>query len=196
MPLEVWILKSCDTCRRALAWLDQLGVAYEARDVREDGLDRDTIVRIVSAVGVDRAVNRRSATWRDLPDAAKADLDTAAAVALIEQHDVNVWLVNTGWTGGAYGEGQRMKLAYTRAMVDAALDRELDDVPMTTNEVFGLGIPSHCPGVPSSVLEPRNTWSDGEAYDKQAKALAQMFKDNFKQFEANVSEEVVAAGPK
>ena len=86
MPLEVWILKSCDTCRRALAWLDQLGVAYEARDVREDGLDRDTIVRIVSAVGVDRAVNRRSTTWRNLPDAAKADLDTAAAVALIEQH--------------------------------------------------------------------------------------------------------------
>ena len=80
--------------------------------------------------------------------------------------------------------------------MDAALDRELDDVPMTTNEVFGLDIPSHCPGVPSDVLEPRNTWADKSAYDEQAKELARMFKENFEKFEANVSQEVVAAGPK
>ena len=150
--------------------------------------------------GTERGVTEPTATFSACFGAPFLPLPPSTYAELlgkkIEQHNVNVWLVNTGWTGGAYGEGQRMKLAYTRAMVDAALDRELDDVPMTTNEVFGLDIPSHCPGVPSSVLEPRNTWADGEAYDKQAKELAQMFKENFKKFEANVSEEVIAAGPK
>ena len=84
--MDVWILKTCDTCRRALAWLDEVGIAYEARDVRADGLDRDTIQRIVSAVGHERALNKRSTTWRELPDAAKEDLDASGAIALIESH--------------------------------------------------------------------------------------------------------------
>ena len=84
--MQVWTLKTCDTCRKALAWLDQVGIAYEQRDVREDGLDHDTVTHIVASVGPDRALNRRSTTWRDLPDGAKEDIDPAAAIALIEQH--------------------------------------------------------------------------------------------------------------
>lgn len=86
MTLTVWTLKTCDTCRRALAWLDEVGIEHAVRDVREDGMDRETIARIVGAVGLDRAVNRRSTTWRGLPDAAKEDLDAETAVALIEAH--------------------------------------------------------------------------------------------------------------
>ena len=84
--LTVWTLASCDTCRSALRWLDEIGMPHEVRDIREDGLDVDTIQRIVSAVGPERAVNKRSTTWRGLPDAAKTDLDVATAVALIERH--------------------------------------------------------------------------------------------------------------
>ena len=86
MPLTVWTLKTCDTCRKALAWLEEAGIEHEARDVREDGMDAATIARIVGAVGPERAVNRRSTTWRELPDAAKEDLDAETAVALIEAH--------------------------------------------------------------------------------------------------------------
>ncbi len=150
--------------------------------------------------GTERGVTEPTATFSACFGAPFLPLPPSTYAELlgkkIEQHNVNVWLVNTGWTGGAYGEGERMKLAYTRAMVDAALDGELSDVPTTTNEIFGLDIPTHCPGVPGDVLEPRNTWADGEAYDKQAEELAQMFKENFKRFEGNVSQEVVAAGPK
>ena len=84
--MEVWTLKTCDTCRRALLWLNEIGMEYTVKDVREDGLDAATIQRIVSAVGPERAVNKRSTTWRELPDAAKEDLDAATAMALIESH--------------------------------------------------------------------------------------------------------------
>ena len=88
--MEVWTLKTCDTCRKALAWLDEAGIEYDERDVRGAGdgagIDRDTIQRIVSAVGHERALNRRSTTWRELPDAAKEDLDGSSAIALIESH--------------------------------------------------------------------------------------------------------------
>lgn len=114
----------------------------------------------------------------------------------IEQHNVNVWLVNTGWTGGPYGVGHRMEIAYTRAMVAAALDGRLAKVKTKTDPIFGLHVPEHVPDVPDHVLQPRNTWSDGEAYDAQAKVLARMFVDNFKQYEDEVSKEVAAAGPK
>jgi phosphoenolpyruvate carboxykinase (ATP) len=112
-----------------------------------------------------------------------------------EEQDATVWLVNTGWTGGAYGEGSRMRLAYTRAMVRAALAGTLDDVETRPDPVFGLHIPVSVPDVPSEVLRPRETWKDKDAYDAQAKKLAQMFCDNFEQFADSVPEEVRKAGP-
>lgn len=114
----------------------------------------------------------------------------------IQKHGAKVWLVNTGWTGGPYGVGSRMKLAYTRRMITAALNGELDDVPMVEEPFFGLSIPQAIQGVPSEVLNPRNTWSDKDAYDAQAQRLVGMFKENFKQFEENVSNEIKAAGPR
>lgn len=114
----------------------------------------------------------------------------------IQKHGAKVWLVNTGWTGGPYGVGNRMKLAYTRRMITAALNGELDDVPMVEEPFFGLSIPQAIQDVPSEVLNPRNTWSDKDAYDAQAQRLVGMFKENFKQFEENVSNEIKAAGPR
>jgi phosphoenolpyruvate carboxykinase (ATP) len=114
----------------------------------------------------------------------------------ITQHQVNVWLVNTGWTGGPYGVGKRMKIAYTRAMVHAALDGGLDDVPMTPDPNFGVAVPTTCLDVPAEVLNPRNTWADKAAYDAQARKLAGMFIENFKPFAGEVSAEVRDAGPK
>ena len=113
----------------------------------------------------------------------------------LTQHGAKVWLVNTGWTGGAYGVGSRMKLGYTRAMVQAALAGKLDDVATTADPVFGLAIPNTVPGVPDDVLTPRNTWSDGAEYDAMAAKLAGMFRENFGQYESEVSDEVKAAGP-
>jgi phosphoenolpyruvate carboxykinase (ATP) len=113
----------------------------------------------------------------------------------IEQHNAQVWLVNTGWTGGPYGTGNRMKLGYTRAMVAAVLEGQLDQVEFTTEPFFGLQIPTAVPGVPEEVLNPRNTWADKDNYDAQARNLVGMFIENFKQFEAGVSEEIKAAGP-
>jgi len=112
----------------------------------------------------------------------------------IEQHDAKVFLVNTGWTGGAYGVGHRMKLSYTRAMVHAALEGELNSVETVTDEVFGLKIPLHVPGVPDDVLVPRNTWTDKEAYDHAAQKLATQFYENFTQF-SYASEDIKKAGP-
>jgi phosphoenolpyruvate carboxykinase (ATP) len=114
----------------------------------------------------------------------------------IARHQVRVWLVNTGWTGGPYGTGQRMKLALTRAMIRAALAGELDDVPRENDPVFNVDVPSKCPGVPPEVLRPRATWADAAAYDAQAARLARMFNENFKPFEADVSEAVRQAGPR
>jgi phosphoenolpyruvate carboxykinase (ATP) len=106
-----------------------------------------------------------------------------------------VWLVNTGWSGGAYGVGQRMKLAHTRAMVRAALDGALASAPMATDPIFGLHIPQAIDGVPGAVLDPRGTWADGEAYDAQARTLAGMFRENIKKFGDAVSPAILAAGP-
>ncbi len=114
----------------------------------------------------------------------------------IAAHQSRVWLVNTGWTGGPYGTGQRMKIAYTRAMVRAILSGALDGVQYERNAQFNLDVPTSCPDVPADVLNPRNTWSDGAAYDQQASKLAKMFVENFKPFENEVSAAVRAAGPK
>ena len=114
---------------------------------------------------------------------------------LIDEHGSHVWLVNTGWSGGAYGTGSRMKLSYTRAIVRAALAGALDASPRETDPIFGLSIPTSVPGVPSEVLMPRSTWKDPAAYDMQAKKLAEMFRKNFEKF-GNVAESIRSAGPK
>lgn len=98
----------------------------------------------------------------------------------INQHNANVFLVNTGWTGGEYGVGSRMKLSYTRAMIQAALEGELSNVETIKDEIFGLDIPLHVPGVPDQVLQPNLTWEDQEQYDEKAKELARKFRENFK----------------
>jgi phosphoenolpyruvate carboxykinase (ATP) len=113
---------------------------------------------------------------------------------LLTEHGSNVWLVNTGWSGGAYGVGKRMKLSYTRGMIRAALSGALDGSELRTDPVFGLGVPKEIPGVPSKVLDPRATWADSAAYDSQAKKLAGMFRKNFEKF-ANASEAIKSAGP-
>ncbi|HUR35018.1 MAG TPA: phosphoenolpyruvate carboxykinase [Vicinamibacterales bacterium] len=114
----------------------------------------------------------------------------------IARHDARVWLVNTGWTGGPFGVGSRMRIRFTRAMIHAALSGALDNVIYDTHPVFNLQVPQSCPDVPAEVLNPRHTWSDTSAYDEQAAKLARMFVDNFRTFESSVSADVVAAGPR
>jgi phosphoenolpyruvate carboxykinase (ATP) len=114
----------------------------------------------------------------------------------IAAHSVTCWLVNTGWSGGPYGIGQRIKIKYTRAMVAAALNGTLKDVPCWQDPVFGLYVPKHVEGVPDEILNPRNTWTDPAAYDKQAQDLAGGFNKNFEEFVEFVSPQVMAAGPK
>lgn len=109
---------------------------------------------------------------------------------------VNVWLVNTGWTGGPYGTGSRMKLKYTRAMITEALAGNLEHVEFKTHEIFGLAVPQSCENVPDEVLNPRATWKDKEAYDQKATHLAKSFQDNFKQFEDYANQEIMNGAPK
>ena len=111
----------------------------------------------------------------------------------IDEHDAQVFLVNTGWTGGEYGVGSRMELKYTRKMVRAAIAGKLNDVETEVNDVFGLEMPLAIEGVPTEVLNPRNAWSDGVAYDKKANELADLFRSNFKKF-GTVSEEIILKG--
>jgi phosphoenolpyruvate carboxykinase (ATP) len=113
----------------------------------------------------------------------------------LAEHDATVWLVNTGWTGGPYGTGERMNIAHTRAMVRAALNGDLGDVPMRTDPVFGVAVPTSCPDVPAGFLDPRSTWADQAAYDRQAERLARMFADNFAGYADGVAASIAAAGP-
>jgi len=106
----------------------------------------------------------------------------------IREHDSKVWLVNTGWSGGGYGVGSRMKLSYTRAMLKAAMDGAFDDVTFTVHDVFGLAMPDECPGVPSEILHPRNTWADKEAYDLAALKLQARFLENHATIESGATE--------
>jgi phosphoenolpyruvate carboxykinase (ATP) len=115
---------------------------------------------------------------------------------LLTEHGSQVWLVNTGWSGGAYGVGKRMKLGYTRAMVRAALDGSLATASFATDPVFGLAMPKAVAGVPSEVLDPRTTWSDPAAYDVQAAKLASMFRENITKFGTAVAASILAAGPR
>ena len=114
----------------------------------------------------------------------------------IKDHNANCWLVNTGWTGGGFGVGERMSIKHTRATLQAALSGAFDGVTFEPDPIFGLAIPASCPDVPSEVLRPNRTWADQGAYDEQVGKLADLFRENFKLFEAEVSDEVKAAGPK
>jgi phosphoenolpyruvate carboxykinase (ATP) len=113
----------------------------------------------------------------------------------LAKHGAQCWLVNTGWTGGPYGEGERMSLTHTRTLLRAALDGSLEDVPTRTDPVFGLEVPTEVTGVPTEVLTPRDTWAEPEAYDTMAEELATMFRENFVKFQEQVSDEVRRAGP-
>lgn len=114
----------------------------------------------------------------------------------MNEHQVNVWMINTGWSGGSYGVGSRMKLSYTRAMITAALNGELDNVEFETHPIFGMLMPKICPNVPKEILHPRYTWNDRNAYDVTAKKLAGMFIANFEKYADGVSEDILAAAPK
>lgn len=114
----------------------------------------------------------------------------------MQEAGVNVWLVNTGWSGGSFGVGERIKLRYTRAMITAALEGALDQVTYEEHPVFGLHYPTSCPNVPNEILDPRQTWADATEYDKVALDLAQRFNKNFVQFAAGCSNEILAGGPK
>ena len=116
-------------------------------------------------------------------------------VERIDREDVPVWLVNTGWTGGPYGTGERMNIAHTRSMVRAALDGRLADVETRIDSNFGVAVPLHCPDVPDAFLDPRGTWADGEAYDRAAAKLTEMFRENFAAYADGLAPEVAAAGP-
>ncbi len=150
--------------------------------------------------GTERGVTEPKATFSTCFGAPFMPLAPSVYAKLLGEklleHGSRVWLVNTGWTGGPYGTGTRIRLPYTRAMVRAALAGELDAVPTRTHPVFGLEVPETCPGVPAGLLEARSTWRDGGAYDAQAEKLAAMFKENFKRFAANVPESVREAGPR
>jgi phosphoenolpyruvate carboxykinase (ATP) len=115
---------------------------------------------------------------------------------LLDRHKPGTWLINTGWIGGPYGVGKRISLAWTRRIVRAALSGELNSVPMATDPIFGFEIPTVIDGVPSEILQPRQSWTDAAAYDKKAKELAAMFRENFEKYASGVSDEVRAAAPR
>jgi phosphoenolpyruvate carboxykinase (ATP) len=116
--------------------------------------------------------------------------------AKMQQHGANVWLVNTGMTGGGYGVGQRMSLKHTRAVIDAIHDGSLDSAAYVQDPVFGVAIPQTVPHVPSEILNPRSTWKDSDAYDAAARKLAGLFNKNFEQYREGASSKVAAAGPR
>jgi phosphoenolpyruvate carboxykinase (ATP) len=150
--------------------------------------------------GTERGVTEPSATFSTCFGAPFMPLHPSVYAELladkITEHGSAVWLINTGWTGGGYGVGNRMKLAYTRAMIDAVLNGLLDDVEFEEEPFFGFMLPTSVPNVPSEVLNPRNTWADKAAYDAKATELAAMFKKNFLKFGERVNQDILAGGPK
>ncbi|MBT6235426.1 MAG: phosphoenolpyruvate carboxykinase (ATP) [Bacteroidetes bacterium] len=150
--------------------------------------------------GTEEGVNEPQATFSACFGAAFIPLHPGKyaemLAAKMTENNVNVWLVNTGWSGGAYGTGSRMKLKYTRAMLNAALDGKLDDVSYENHPVFGVAMPQEVPGVPTELLNPRNTWADAAAYDTKANYLASLFNKNFEDFAEGVSQDILDAAPK
>ena len=149
--------------------------------------------------GTERGVTEPSATFSACFGAPFLPLHPGVYAKMlgdrIARHGVKVWMVNTGWTGGPYGVGSRMKLAHTRTMVRAALSGALDQGRFVRDPVFGVEVPAGVPGVPTEVLTPRGTWADPAAYDAQARKLVTMFRENFEQYRPQVPEAVTAAGP-
>lgn len=149
--------------------------------------------------GTERGVTEPSATFSacfGAPFLAWHPIKYAELLAEnMPKHAANVWLVNTGWTGGPYGVGHRMSIKHTRALIHAALEQKLEKIATTPHPVFGVHMPVSCPDVPQEVLNPRNTWADPAAYDAQAQKLAELFVKNFAQFADRVPAEVIAAGP-
>jgi phosphoenolpyruvate carboxykinase (ATP) len=150
--------------------------------------------------GTEMGVTEPSTTFSACFGAAFLPLHPAKYAELLGQKlegtDIKVWLINTGWTGGSYGVGHRIKLKNTRAMITAALEGKLDKVEYTTLPIFDLEIPTSCEGVPSEILNPRSTWVDKEGYDKTAQDLANKFVKNFEVYATETSEAILAAAPK
>jgi phosphoenolpyruvate carboxykinase (ATP) len=150
--------------------------------------------------GTEKGVTEPSATFSTCFGAPFLPLNPNVYATMLGQriaaHNARVWLVNTGWTGGPHGVGSRMKIAYTRAMIRAALSGALDAAEYVRHPVFNVEVPTSCPQVPPAVLDPRGTWSDPAAYDTQAAKLAAMFVENFKTFAGDVDAAGVAAGPR
>ena len=116
--------------------------------------------------------------------------------ANLRKHNAKVWLINTGWAGGGYGVGSRIKLRYTRAIIDAIHAGALDKVATAEDPVFGLHVPTSCPNVPDELLIPRNAWADKDAYDRQANKVGALFRKNFQTYADRASEEIMAASPR
>lgn len=113
----------------------------------------------------------------------------------MDKCNVNIWLINTGWSGGEYGTGKRISLKHTRSMISSILKGELDNIDYTKHKIFGLNMPNSCPNVPSKILNPKNTWSDKLAYNKKANILAEAFRKNFNQFAEHANQEILDAAP-
>ncbi|MEO8711158.1 MAG: phosphoenolpyruvate carboxykinase (ATP) [Parafilimonas sp.] len=149
--------------------------------------------------GTEEGINEPKATFSTCFGAPFMPLSPALYAEMlgkkITEHNVNVWMVNTGWIGGAYGTGSRIKLKYTRAMIQAALNGSLKKMKYQKHPVFGMMMPCTCPGVPEELLNPRNTWHSKNEYDAKAKILAGLFIKNFKEYESKVSKEILGAAP-
>ncbi len=150
--------------------------------------------------GTEAGVKEPSATFSACFGAPFLPLHPGKYAAMLgkkmQENKVNVFMINTGWSGGPYGVGSRMKLAYTRAMITAALEGKLDIVEYEAHPVFGMMMPKECPNVPSEILNPRNTWADKNAYDEKAVTLGKQFVKNFEKYASGVSAEILAAAPK
>lgn len=150
--------------------------------------------------GTEVGINEPEATFSTCFGAPFMPLDPAIYAKLLgermEQHKASCWLVNSGWSGGPYGVGKRMKIGITRALLSAAFSGKLADVEFELDPIFNLLVPKSCEGVPAECLSPRNTWGDRSAYDAKAHELAKRFQTNFEKYRASAGEKIAAAGPK
>jgi phosphoenolpyruvate carboxykinase (ATP) len=149
--------------------------------------------------GTEAGVTEPKATFSACFGAPFIPLHPAAYAEMLgrkmKEHQVNVWLVNTGWTGGAYGTGKRMSLKHTRAMITAALNGGLEKVDFQKHPVFGMAVPQSCPDVPAEILNPRSTWENKLAYDEAARKLARLFTENFSKYADKVPAEILIEAP-
>ncbi len=180
---------------------DAFGVLPPIARLSEDAAMYHFVTGFTSKLaGTERGVTEPQPTFSTLFGEPFMPMDPSVYAEMlgekIEKYQTKVYLVNTGWTGGPYGVGSRMKLKFTRAMVTAALNGSLENVEYVHDDVFNLEVPTTCPEVPSEIMIPRNTWANGEEYDAQAKKLAKMFQDNFAKKYPNMPAHIAEAGPK